>query len=114
MTARKDERTTAVVGGSGDRQARRFEFAHRTKPTKKDDMMKLQTPKQKERAQRDAAIYNEYKRLAKNPENAKGAIDEYLATKYGLCEASIYKACKRVEARLAAKKYYGDDDSRAE
>jgi hypothetical protein len=107
LTARKDEQ-------GGDRQARRPEFAHRTKPKKKDDMMKLQTPKQKERAQRDAAIYNEYKRLAKNPENAKGAIDEYLASKYGLCEASIYKACKRVEARLAAKKYYGDDDSRAE
>lgn len=79
-------------------------------------MMKLQTPKQKERAQRDAAIYTEYKRLAKNPDNAKGAIDEYLAAKYGLCEASIYKARKRVEARLAAKNklYYGDDDSRAE
>lgn len=107
MTARKDER-------SGDRQARSFECSHRTKPTKKDDMMKLQTPKQKERAQRDAAIYTEYKRLAKNPENAKGAIDMYLAAKYGLCEASIYKACKRVEARLAAKKYYGDDDGRAE
>lgn len=79
-------------------------------------MMKLQTPRQKEQAQRDAAIYTEYKRLAKDPENAKGEIDKYLAAKYGLCENSIYKACKRVKARLAAKNklYYGDDDSRAE
>ena len=77
-------------------------------------MIRLQTPKQKERAQRDAAIYTEYKRLAKNPENAKGAIDEYLAAKYGLCEVSIWNACKRAKARLAAKKYYGDDDGRAE
>jgi hypothetical protein len=78
-------------------------------------MMKLQTAKQKERAQRDAAVYTEYRRLAKNPENAKGEIDRYMAQKYGVCEATIYKICKRMEARLAAKKaYYGDDDSRPE
>lgn len=79
--------------------------------------MKLQTPKQKEQARLDAVIYKERQALAKNPDNMMTAIDDYLMQKHNIgSRTTIWKMCKRAEARLRAanKVYYGDDDSRAE
>jgi hypothetical protein len=79
--------------------------------------MKLQTPKQKEQARFDAVIYKERQALAKNPDNMMTAIDDYLMQKHNIgSRTTIWKMCKRAEARLraASKAYYGDDDSRAE
>jgi len=61
----------------------------------------LKTKAGERRRQRDLQIFDEYNKLRANPENAKTAIADYLAEKYGFASSvSIYSAVRRVRESL--------------
>lgn len=79
--------------------------------------MALLTKLQKEAERLDAVVYREWTKLTANPNNSKTAVAEELMRKHGVkSRSTIWKMCKRAEARIQAANstYYGDDDSRAE
>lgn len=73
-------------------------------------MANLITPYRRKLEARDVAIYTEWKELTADPNNSREEIRLRLMRKYKLhSRSSIHEAIKRAE-----RKFYGDDDSRAE
>lgn len=69
----------------------------------------LITPKRRKREERNAAIFAEWQRLSADPANDKEGVRAVLMEKHGLCRSTVIDICNKME-----KRYYGDDDSRAE
>lgn len=73
-------------------------------------MADLRTPYRKKLEARDFAILAEWQELTADPSNSREKIRAHLMRKYKLySRSSIHEALKR-----AQRKFYGDDDSRAE
>ena len=59
---------------------------------------------QAERDARDLAIYNEWNKLAADPEQSRVEINNYLMNKYGIhSPGTIYEIRKRVAAKISGK-----------
>lgn len=69
----------------------------------------LITPKRRKREERNAAIFAEWQSLSADPANDKEGVRAVLMEKHGLCRSTVIDICNKME-----KRYYGDDDSRAE
>lgn len=73
-------------------------------------MAEYTTPYRKKLEARDFAIYTEWQQLTADPNNSREEIRAHLMRKHKLhSRSSIHEAIKRAE-----RKFYGDDDSRAE
>jgi hypothetical protein len=63
--------------------------------------MTLKTDYRIKKEAKEMAIYNEFQKLAANPENAIKKINQYLMKKYDInAEGTIWNIRKRVEKRL--------------
>ena len=66
-----------------------------------DEVKIFKTDCQKEREERDLAIYNEYTELMSIEGQSKTLVTEYLMKKYGIhSQGTIYVIRRRVEAKL--------------
>ena len=70
----------------------------------RDNKPRRKTPFQGERDARDLAIYNEWNKLAADPEQSRVEINNYLMMKYCIhSTGTIYQIRKRVETMLKRK-----------
>jgi len=69
-----------------------------------DEMMIFKTDCQREREERDLAIYNEYNELMSVEGQSRTLVTEHLMKKYNVhSQGTIYVIRRRVEERLARK-----------
>lgn len=74
-------------------------------------LLKRSTECQEERAARDLALYNEYKTLAADPNQARTEIHRYLREKYRLhSSGTTYAIIKRVQQRLNKELFRQDEN----
>ncbi len=74
-----------------------------------DEVMIFKTDCQREREERDLAIYNEYNELMSVEGQSRTLVTEHLMKKYNVhSQGTIYVIRRRVEERLARKEvHYG-------
>lgn len=75
-----------------------------TQPKTTTIALRTKTTLQEEREARDLAIYNEYNKLAANPDQSKVALNEYIMQKYGIhSTGTLYLIRKKVAERIHNK-----------